>query len=359
MAQETLNGIEKTIETIGIYASIKNNSDTTIYVSTVPGIDPSSINSTPVQPGESLCMPTNREKKFYVLGTGDIAFLSSNEAFNFFKPAPKVGGGTSSEGITQQQLNDTLKLYATKETLIQGLDKKVDSVEGMGLSSNNYTDFDKQMLSGLNEDVITLQQQMPTSVNGDFTGSIEDGAITINFRKVKMVALPYANAWQKIAGIELARESGSTAGAVLLADRIYPETYDNHRENSLLNIGLRVYGDLTLHLDLSWNMVGSTVNLSDFVLAYKEDGDKFLVDFWVRGHTVWVYDVFVFLSEFFVNSNGWELYTPTSTNYSENLPEGYSVHESILAPTQANIPAIDKKIADLQKQIDNLRQSPI
>lgn len=359
MAQTTLNGSEKEIETIGIYASIKNNADSTVYVSAIKGVDPSDGNATPIQPGESICIPTSREKKFYILGTGDIAFISGNEALNFFKPAPRGGGGTSSEGITQQQLNDTLKLYATKETLNQGLDKKVDSVEGMGLSSNDYTNEDKQTLSDLNDDVIALQHQMPTSINGDFTGKIENGVATINFRKVKMAALPYSDAWQKIAGIELTRESGSTAGAVILADRIYPETYDNHRENSLLNIGLRVYGDLTLHLDLSWNMVGSTVNLSDFVLAYKEDANKFLVDFWVKGHTVWVYDMFVFLSEFYVNSNGWKLYTPTHTNYSETLPEGYDICESVLAPTQANIPAIDKKIADLQKQIDNLRQSPV
>lgn len=354
MAIYVLDGVDKGIDVLGCYVSIKNNSGSVVYASPESDLNPEANKVIPIMSGESVVV-RDCNKKVYVRGIGQIAIVDSNEPFNFFRPARIENSGSGESGITQQHLDNTLKLYATNAKVDEGLKNKVDFIEGMSLSTNNYTNEDKQTLSDLNDDVIALQHQMPTSINGDFTGKIENGVATINFRKVKMAALPYSDAWQKIAGIELTRESGSTAGAVILADRIYPETYDNHRENSLLNLGLRVYGDLTLHLDLSWNMVGSTVNLSDFVLAYKEDAGKFLVDFWVRGHTVWVYDMFVFLSEFYVNSNGWILYTPTHTNYRETLPEGYTVFESILAPTQANIPAIDKKIADLQKQIDNLR----
>lgn len=48
-----------------------------------------------------------------------------------------------SEGITQEQLNQTLQGYATNASVQQGLSGKVDAVEGKGLSSNDYTDEDK------------------------------------------------------------------------------------------------------------------------------------------------------------------------------------------------------------------------
>ena len=162
MAQYTLDGNEKKIEVLGIYASIKNNSDAVMYASGTSSIDPAGENVTPIQPGESVVIPANNERAVFVLGTGDAAVLSGNKEFNFFKPAPKGGGGGSGDGITQQQLNDTLKSYATNasidtklgnyatsESVSEGLSGKVDTIEGMGLSSNDFTDEEKIKLAGL------------------------------------------------------------------------------------------------------------------------------------------------------------------------------------------------------------------
>lgn len=127
MAQYTLDGNEKKIEVLGIYASIKNNSDIAMYASSVSNIDPTGENVTPIQPGESVVIPANNERAVFVLGTGDTAVLSGNKEFNFFKPAPKGGGGGSGGGITQQQLNDTLKSYATNtsvDTKLEGYAEK-------------------------------------------------------------------------------------------------------------------------------------------------------------------------------------------------------------------------------------------
>ena len=116
MAQYTLDGKEKKIGVLGIYASIKNNSDVVMYGSAMSGIDPAGENVTPIQPGESVVIPSNNDRAVFLLGTGDAAVLSGNKEFNFFKPAPKGGGG-SGDGITQQQLNDTLKTYATNTSV--------------------------------------------------------------------------------------------------------------------------------------------------------------------------------------------------------------------------------------------------
>lgn len=116
MAQYTLDGKEKKIGVLGIYASIKNNSDAVMYGSAMSGIDPAGENVTPIQPGESVVIPSNNDRAVFLLGTGDAAVLSGNKEFNFFKPAPKGGGG-SGDGITQQQLNDTLKTYATNTSV--------------------------------------------------------------------------------------------------------------------------------------------------------------------------------------------------------------------------------------------------
>ena len=91
MAQYTLDGNEKKIEVLGIYASIKNNSDAVMYASGTSSIDPAGENVTPIQPGESVVIPANNERAVFVLGTGDAAVLSGNKEFNFFKPAPKGG----------------------------------------------------------------------------------------------------------------------------------------------------------------------------------------------------------------------------------------------------------------------------
>lgn len=87
-----------------------------MYGSAMSGIDPAGENVTPIQPGESVVIPSNNDRAVFLLGTGDAAVLSGNKEFNFFKPAPKGGGG-SGDGITQQQLNDTLKTYATNTSV--------------------------------------------------------------------------------------------------------------------------------------------------------------------------------------------------------------------------------------------------
>lgn len=132
MAQYTLDGSEKKIKVLGLYASIKNNSGTVIYAGQQAGIDPSGTNVTPIQAGESVVIPANVDKCVYLLGTGDIAVISGNERFNFFKPAPKDGsggGGTGGDGITQQQFTDTLKLYETIASSDNKLKNKADKSE--------------------------------------------------------------------------------------------------------------------------------------------------------------------------------------------------------------------------------------
>lgn len=163
MAIYTLTGETKEINVLGRYASVKNNGEETIYASCASDLSPEAPDVVPIQAGESVIVRDCR-KKLYVSGSGLIAVVSGNEPVNFFKPAPKggSGGGGSGDGITQQQLNDTLKFYATNtsvdtklenyatsESVSEGLSGKVDTIEGMGLSSNDFTDADKAKLDGL------------------------------------------------------------------------------------------------------------------------------------------------------------------------------------------------------------------
>lgn len=156
MAQYTLDGNEKKIELVGYYASIKNNSAATIYASQSAGIDPNGENVTPIQAGESVSIPTNADKCIYLLGSGKVAIISGNEWQNFFKSAPAQGGGGTSGGVTQQQLEETLELYATNQSVSDGLAGKVDAVVGKGLSSNDYTDEDKAKIG----DVDNLESEI-------------------------------------------------------------------------------------------------------------------------------------------------------------------------------------------------------
>ena len=151
LAQYTLDGSEQKIELIGLYASIKNNSAATIYVSQSEGVDPNGENVIPIPAGESISVPANSDRCIYLLGSGKVANISGNEWQNFFKSAHGQGGGGSSTGggITQQQFEDTLKLYATEASVKTALGKKVDTVDGMGLSSNDFTDKDKAKLDEL------------------------------------------------------------------------------------------------------------------------------------------------------------------------------------------------------------------
>lgn len=74
----------------------------------------------------------------------------------------KVSGkGLSTEDFTSEektkltgieagaQVNPDLTPYATSESVNRGLSAKVDKVSGKGLSSNDYTDAEKEKLSGL------------------------------------------------------------------------------------------------------------------------------------------------------------------------------------------------------------------
>lgn len=128
MAIYTLTGETKEINVLGRYASVKNNGEETIYASCASDLSPEAPDVVPIQAGESVIVRDCR-KKLYVRGSGQIAVVSANEPVNFFKPAPKggSGGGGSGDGITQQQLNDTLKFYATNtsvDTKLEGYAEK-------------------------------------------------------------------------------------------------------------------------------------------------------------------------------------------------------------------------------------------
>ena len=116
MAIYTLTGTDKEISVQGRYASVKNNGTETVYASSAPDLDLNAAEVVPIQAGESVIVRDCR-KKLYVRGSGQIAVVSGNEPVNFFKPAPKGNGGGSGDGITQQQLNDTLKTYATNTSV--------------------------------------------------------------------------------------------------------------------------------------------------------------------------------------------------------------------------------------------------
>lgn len=128
MAIYTLTGETKEINVLGRYASVKNNGEETIYASSSSDLSPEAPDVVPIQAGESVIVRDCR-KKLYVSGSGLIAVVSGNDPVNFFKPAPKggSGGGGSGEGVTQQQLNDTLKFYATNtsvDTKLEGYAEK-------------------------------------------------------------------------------------------------------------------------------------------------------------------------------------------------------------------------------------------
>lgn len=125
MAIYTLIGTDKENGVQGRYASVKNNGAETIYASSAPDLELNAAEVVPIQPGESVIVRDCR-KKLYVRGSGEIAVVSGNEPVNFFNPTPKgeSGGGDT---VTQQQLNDTLKSYATNtsvDTKLEGYAEK-------------------------------------------------------------------------------------------------------------------------------------------------------------------------------------------------------------------------------------------
>ena len=66
-----------------------------------------------------------------------------------------------------------LKRYYNKTQVDELLDKKVDKVEGKELSTNDYTDEDKQLVHNLDIEVDNLTTNMNT-INSEVNGNIED-----------------------------------------------------------------------------------------------------------------------------------------------------------------------------------------
>jgi hypothetical protein len=66
--------------------------------------------------------------------------------------------------VTTEALTETLKGYVTSGTLTTELAKKVDKVEGKGLSTNDYTDTEKTKLAGIAEGATKVEG---SSTNGN------------------------------------------------------------------------------------------------------------------------------------------------------------------------------------------------
>ncbi len=128
MAIYNLTVTDNEISVQGRYASVKNNGAETVYASSAPDLELNAPEVVPIQPGESVIVRDCR-KKLYVRGSGEIAVVSGNEPVNFFRPAPKGYGGGSGDGVTQQQLNDTLKTYATNSSVDTKLEGYVSKDE--------------------------------------------------------------------------------------------------------------------------------------------------------------------------------------------------------------------------------------
>ena len=90
------------------------------------------------------------------------------------------GGGSSSEGLTAINVNDqsyqpdangivTLPDYMTKSDTSTALGKKVDKVNGKGLSTNDYTTAEKSKLAGLENYDDTEIKGAVTTLQGYFT----------------------------------------------------------------------------------------------------------------------------------------------------------------------------------------------
>ncbi len=90
MAIYILNGTDKELNVPGRYASVKNNGTETVYASSTPNLDLEAAEVVPIQAGESVVV-RDCKKKLYVRGSGQIAVISGNEPFNFFKSTPKKG----------------------------------------------------------------------------------------------------------------------------------------------------------------------------------------------------------------------------------------------------------------------------
>ena len=75
--------------------------------------------------------------------------------------------------------NETVHIVASERTLWNTVSDKVDKVEGKGLSTNDYTDEEKETVAGLVEDVEDLQNTIIRTTESSMPGSV-DSALKLN-----------------------------------------------------------------------------------------------------------------------------------------------------------------------------------
>lgn len=137
MAIYTLDGTDKEINVLGRFASVKNNGNTTVYASSTPDLDDlKAPDIVPIVSGESAVV-RDCKKKLYVRGNGQIAVVSGNQPFNFFKPAPKGVGGKAISGFRE-------KLSIAETRTINGFRENFCIAEIHAVKVNEITE--KEML---------------------------------------------------------------------------------------------------------------------------------------------------------------------------------------------------------------------
>lgn len=95
--------------------------------------------------------------------------------------------------------------------------------------------------------------------------------------------------------------------------------------------------------ELMWDYAGSGINLSDYVLAYKNTGTSCAVELWTKISTGYAHRFFEVLAESsrvsFVNE--WTLHNVSQAGYADAITEGYTQIASTVMPRQAEYLASD------------------
>ena len=128
---------------------IKNVGTTTVYASTKSDVAAGADGTAEITAG-SCAMLENYDSTIYISGAGKVEIHEANNDVCPFKQAATDYSGDISEIYTLIPVAASTGNKLTDKAYVDNaLKSKVDKVDGMGLSSNDYTTTEKEKLAGL------------------------------------------------------------------------------------------------------------------------------------------------------------------------------------------------------------------